>query len=73
MSDAAEQVAVLRSRVEERQRELEAAVRDLMLAARRTVRPAEWVRASPLAFLGGALVFGWWLEGRVRRHTRRVR
>ena len=73
MLDPAEPVAVLRSRVGERERELDAAVRDLMLAARRTVRPAEWVRENPVAFLGGALAFGWWLEGRGRRHMRRVR
>jgi len=73
MPDPAVQVAVLRTRVGERERELEAAVRDLKLAARRMVGPAEWVRENPLAFLGGALVFGWWLEGRGRRHMRRVR
>lgn len=73
MPDPAEQVAVLRSRVDERERELEAAVHGLMLAARRMVGPAEWVRENPLPFLGGALMLGWWLEGRGRRHARRVR
>ena len=73
MSDPAQRVMLLRDRVEEQEKELEAAVRDLMVAARRMVGPAEWVRENPLSFLGGALVFGWWLEGRGRRHRRRIR
>ena len=73
MSDPAGRVTLLRDRVEEQEKEFEAAVRDLMVAARRMVGPAEWVRENPLPFLGGALVFGWWLEGRGRTHRRRIR
>ena len=73
MHESAERVTLLRDRVEEREKALEVAVRDLLGAARRMVGPAEWVRERPLPFLGGALVLGWWLEGRGRRHMRRVR
>ena len=67
MSETAEHVAVLRDRVEAGEKELEAAVRELKVAARR-IGPAEWVREHPLPCLVGALALGWWLgRGRNRR------
>ncbi len=69
MSETAERVAMLRDRLDEEEKELEAAVRDLKLAARRIAGPAEWIRERPLPFLAGALALGWWLgaRGRARR------
>jgi hypothetical protein len=73
MGDAAERVSELRERVEEQERELGAAVQDLKAAARRAVGPVTWLQESPLPFVAGALVLGWWLgsRGRVRERRRR--
>jgi hypothetical protein len=73
MADPTEQVSILRDRVEEQERELEAAVRDLKVAARRIVGPSEWVREKPLLFMSGALAFGWWLGSQRRSAGRRYR
>jgi hypothetical protein len=70
MNDPAGRVAVLRDHVEEEEKELAAAVRDLKVAARRMVGPAHWVREHPVQFLAGALVLGWWLGGRARTRRR---
>jgi hypothetical protein len=67
MSETAEHVAELRDQVEAEEKELEAAVHDLRLAARR-IGPVEWIREHPLPCLAGALALGWWLgHGRNRR------
>jgi hypothetical protein len=66
MADAAE-ITALRENVEQRERELEAAVRDLKAAAKRIMGPTEWLREHPLPFLAGAVLVGWWLGGRGRR------
>jgi hypothetical protein len=73
MSDAAERVSVLRERVEEQERELDAAVSDLKVAAQRVVDPVEWLRRNPLPLLAGALALGWWLGARGRGQRRRSR
>jgi hypothetical protein len=73
MSDPAERVAFLRDRVEEQEKELEAAVRDLKDAAKRIVGPAEWVRERPLLCMSGALAVGWWLGRRGGARPRRRR
>jgi hypothetical protein len=70
MADAAE-IAALRLTIEERERELEAAVRDLKVAAKRIIGPSEWFREHPLPFLAGAVLVGWWLGGRGRGRRRR--
>lgn len=72
MPDPAARVSILRDRVEEQEKELEAAVHDLKVAARRVIGPAEWVRERPLLCLSGALALGWWL-GSQRRTTGRRR
>jgi hypothetical protein len=64
MGDPAERVAILRDRVEEQERELGAAVRDLKVAARRAVGPIGWMRERPLLCMSGALALGWWLGRR---------
>jgi hypothetical protein len=66
MADAAE-ITALRETEEQRERELEAAVRDLKAAAKRIMGPTEWLREHPLPFLAGAVLVGWWLGGRGRR------
>jgi len=71
MGESADPVAELRDRVEQEEKQLEAAVRDLKVAARRGVSPGRWVRENPLPFVAGAFAFGWWM-GR-RRATRRRR
>jgi hypothetical protein len=70
MADVAE-VEALRQTVEQRERELEAAMRDLKAAARRMIGPSEWFHAHPLPFLAGAAMVGWWLGGRRRERRRR--
>lgn len=72
MSDAAE-IGELRENVEQRERELEAAVRDLKAAAKRVIGPSEWVREYPLPFLAGAALVGFWLGSRGRDRERRRR
>jgi len=69
--DPAERVAFLRDRIEAQERELEAAVRELKVAAHRIVGPAEWVRERPLLCMSGALAFGWWLGSRTEPSTGR--
>jgi hypothetical protein len=71
MADAAE-ITALRETVEQRERELEAAVRDLKQAAKRAVEPGRWFQENPLPFLAGAVLVGWWLGGK-RRVNRRWR
>jgi hypothetical protein len=73
MIDPGERVAILRDRVEEQERELGAAVRELKVAAQRVVGPAEWVRERPLLCMSGALALGWWLGRRVQSAGRRRR
>jgi hypothetical protein len=70
MADAAA-VASLRENVAQRERELAAALRDLELAAKRAIEPAEWYRENPLPFLAGAVLVGWWLGGGTRERRRR--
>jgi hypothetical protein len=70
MADTAE-ITALRENVEQRERELEAAMQDLKVAARRMIGPTEWVRDHPLPFLAGAVFVGWWLGGRGRQRRRR--
>lgn len=72
MSDATEPLAILRDRVEEQEQELEAAVRELGVAARQSVTPAGWIRERPLLCVTGALALGWWL-GSLRRGAGRRR
>jgi ElaB/YqjD/DUF883 family membrane-anchored ribosome-binding protein len=67
MSDTAERVSALRDRIEEEEKELGAAVRDLKEAARRMVGPTEWIRERPLPFLAGAMGLGLLLGIRARR------
>jgi hypothetical protein len=69
MSDVAE-VEALRETVEQRERELEAAVRELKAAAKRAIGPGEWFREHPLPFLAGAVLVGWWLGSRGERRRR---
>lgn len=73
MSDATAQVAVLRSRVERGEQEFGAAVRDLAVAARRSVDPGNWVREKPVLWMTGAVAIGWWVGSRTgeRRRARR--
>jgi hypothetical protein len=76
MADPAERVSILRDRVEEQEKELEAAVRELKVAARRMVgpsSPSEWVRRKPVLCVTGALALGWWLGSPRRRSERRHR
>ena len=70
MSDADEQVAVLRIRVEQEERELGAAVKELALAARRSVDPGAWVRERPVLWMLGAIAVGWWVGSRTRKRRR---
>lgn len=72
MSDATAPLAILRDRVEQQEQELEAAVRELGVAARQSVTPASWIRERPLLCVTGALALGWWL-GSHRRGTGRRR
>lgn len=72
MSDATAPLAILRDRVEQQEQELEAAVRELGVAARQSVTPASWIRERPLLCMTGALALGWWL-GSQRRGTGRRR
>jgi ElaB/YqjD/DUF883 family membrane-anchored ribosome-binding protein len=67
MSDTAERVSALSDRIEEEEKELGAAVRDLKEAARRMVGPTEWIRERPLPFLAGAMGLGLLLGIRARR------
>jgi hypothetical protein len=70
MTAVSEPLAVLRDRVEEQEQELEAAVRELTVAARRSVTPAHWIRARPLLCMSGALAMGfWWGTRRRGRET----
>jgi hypothetical protein len=71
MTDATAEIAELRETVEQRERELEAAVRDLKAAAKRVIGPTEWFREHPLPFLAGAVLVGWWLGSRGRERRRR--
>jgi hypothetical protein len=71
--ESAERVTLLRDRVEEQEKELEAAVRELKVAARRMVGPSEWVRRKPVLCVTGALALGWWLGSPRRRSERRHR
>lgn len=70
MSDPAERVSELREQVEEQERELGAAVRDLKLAARRVVSPLEWLTESPVPRLAAAIALGWWLGSRSRKRRK---
>ncbi|NNL85240.1 MAG: hypothetical protein HKP27_06285 [Myxococcales bacterium] len=54
----------LRRELSDRERELHAAVVRLQGAARRSLRPEEWVRRRPLAMAGGAFLVGWLLGRR---------
>ena len=73
MSDSTESLAILRDRVEEQEQELEAAVRELGVAARQSVTPASWIRERPVLCLTGALALGWWLGRQPRSAGRRRR
>jgi hypothetical protein len=75
VNDQAERVSVLRGRVEEQERELDSAVHDLKVAARRMVEPGEWFRRNPMPLLAGALALGWWLgsRGNNKQYGRRHR
>ena len=68
-----EPLETLRDRVELQEKELEAAVRELGVAARKTVTPASWIRERPLLCMTGALALGWWLGSQWRRTGRRRR
>jgi ElaB/YqjD/DUF883 family membrane-anchored ribosome-binding protein len=66
VSDPAEQVVVLRDRVQRQEQELEAAVRELAGAARRFgpadwIRESRWIRAHPWTSLLGATGLGFLL------------
>jgi ElaB/YqjD/DUF883 family membrane-anchored ribosome-binding protein len=63
VSDPAEQVVVLRDRVQRQEQELEAAVLELAAAARRFgaaewIRESQWIRAHPWTSLLGATGLG---------------
>ena len=72
MSDTAE-ISALREDIEHQERELGAAVRDLKEAAKRMIGPREWYRETPLPFLAGAVLVGWWLGGKGGKGRRRRR
>jgi hypothetical protein len=72
MAETAE-IEALRENVEQRERELQAAMHDLKVAATRLVAPTEWYREHPLPFLAGAVLVGWWLGGKGRERRRRWR
>jgi len=70
MSDPAERVAVLRDRVEQEEKELEEAVKELAVAVRRSVDPGNWIREKPVLWMTGALAVGWWVGSRTGRRRR---
>jgi hypothetical protein len=71
MTEAAERVVALRARVARRERELDAALRELKATAQRALEPGHWIGQRPLLFMTGALLVGWWAgrygAGRLRR------
>lgn len=71
MTAIPDSIAELRSRVEQQNLELDAAMRGVCDAAKRSLTPAHWVAERPEIWLTSALVVGLWLGSRRRSPRRR--